>query len=392
LKIHLWGVVLVVAVFFLVAAMIDWPGIHMAKAGSVKSTLVTVDTEQVVLRSCDSAQGSSIGPLVPDQNTSSSEKTLSENNMAEGIPKDAWSARAGFSIASPTDPAHWAGMLGSGWYLDWGMSSEVKLNGPEHWQMIRVHEDCISPSPEAIRTTAASYPGQVWIIGNEPDVIWQDNVTAPTYAATYHELYLLIKSSDPTALVAVGGVAQATPLRLQYLDQVLKSYQDLYDEPMPADWWTVHGYVLREEKGSWGVDIPPGINVKQGILYEVRDHDRIELFTSQLISFRQWMAEHGYRHIPLALTEFGILMPTSYGFPTESIASYLDQTFSWLYQAQDETIGYPEDGYHLVQKWAWFSISDPTYSSSDLGDISSGKLTLVGERFRLTVTSMIPDN
>ncbi|MFZ2096209.1 MAG: hypothetical protein WAV05_06175, partial [Anaerolineales bacterium] len=365
MKTHFWGIVIFATVFFLSAAMLDWPGLIKVKEGNVKSTIVLAETKQVVLRSCDSSQGNSIGPLVPDQKPSSSEKTLSELKVSEGIPKAAWSARAGFSIASPTDPVYWAGMLGSGWYLDWGMQSDAQLDRLEHWQMVRVHQDCISPSPEDIRSTATSYPGQVWIIGNEPDVIWQDNVTAPTYAATYHELYVLIKSSDPTALIAVGGVAQATPLRLQYLDQVLQSYQDLYHQPMPADWWTVHGYVLREQKGSWGVDIPPGINVKQGKLYEVRDHDSIELFTSQLISFRQWMAGHGYQHTPLALTEFGILMPTSYGFPTESIANYLVQTFSWLYHAQDETIGYPEDGYHLVQKWAWFSISDPTYSSSD---------------------------
>ena len=190
------------------------------------------------------------------------------------------------------------------------------------------------------------------------------------YAIIYHDLYEMIKSSDPTALIAVGGVSQATPLRLQYLDQVLQTYQDLYHEPMPVDWWTVHGYVLREEKGSWGVDIPPGIDATQGELREVKDHGRIDLFEAQIRSFRQWMAEHGYQHTPLALTEFGILMPASYGFPSDIVASYLEQTFTWLSQVQDELIGYPEDGYHLVQKWAWFSISDPTYSSSDLGDLA----------------------
>jgi hypothetical protein len=101
------------------------------------------------------------------------------------------------------------------------------------------------------------------------------------------------------------------------------------------------------------------------------------------------MAEHGYQQTPLALTEFGILMPSSYGFTTDVVGSYLEQTFTWLSEVSDEPIGYPEDGYHLVQKWAWFSISDPTYSSSNLGDLSSGKLTFVGERFRNTVSSMI---
>jgi hypothetical protein len=245
-------------------------------------------------------------------------------------------------------------MLGSGWYLDWIVQTATEINYLDHWQMIRVHEDCISPSIEDIQWAAARFPSQVWIIGNEPDVIWQDNVTAVRYAEIYHDLYELIKSSDPTALIAVGGVSQATPLRLQYLDHVLSTYQNLYHEPMPVDWWTVHGYVLREEKGSWGVDIPPGITATQGELREVKDHGRLDLFEAQLRSFRQWIAEHGYQQTPLALT------------------------------------GYPEDGYHLVQKWAWFSISDPTYSTSDLGDISSGKLTILGEKFRSMIYKAVP--
>jgi hypothetical protein len=230
----------------------------------------------------------------------------------------------------------------------------------------------------------------VWIIGNEPDVIWQDNVTPTKYAIDYHELYALIKSADPSARIAVGGISQATPLRLQYLDRVLQAYQGLYHTAMPADWWTVHGYVLREEKGSWGVDIPPGIDATQGELYEVSDHGRIDLFESQLVAFRQWMAARGYQNTPLSLTEFGILMPTSYGFPTVAIADYLQQTFTWLYQAQDSSIGYPGDNDHLVQNWAWFSLSDPTYTSSNLGDLASNRLTMIGERFRNVVQSMEP--
>ncbi len=256
--------------------------------------------------------------------------------------------------------------------------------------MIRVHEDCISPSLEQIQLSATLYPGQVWVIGNEPDVIWQDNVTPARYAEIYHLLYYRVKSTDPTARIAMGGISQATPLRLQYLDRVLRAYQDLYHAPLPVDWWTVHGYVLREEKGSWGVDIPPGIAATQGELRELADHGRLDLFTAQLLSFRQWMVDHGYQDTPLALTEFGILMPASYGFPSEMVANYLEQTFDWLSQAQDTSLGYPGDSYHLVQKWAWFSLSDPTYSNSNLGDLSSGKLTPIGVAFRDFVYRQVP--
>lgn len=374
-------------VLLLLAGYIDWPGSKTQQRLYPTTSSALDPYQKDILLGCDSSGGSYIGPLVPDQNTPIPEIPLSETQPEEAIPTSVWSIRAGFSISTSTDPEFWAQKLGSGWYLDWSTRDGIMVNGPEHWQMVRVHGECISPSPEVIRASAASFPGQVWIIGNEPDVIWQDNVTPARYAIVYHALYQLIKLSDPSALIAVGGISQATPLRLQYLDMVLQTYQELYQESLPVDWWTVHGYVLREEKGSWGVEIPPGLDATQGELYEVSDHGRLDLFEAQLISFRQWMKQNGYQDTPLALTEFGILMPASYGFPLGSIADYLEQTFTWLYQAQDESIGYTDDAFHLVQKWAWFSLSDPTYPSSDLGNISSGQLTLVGERFRTVVST-----
>ncbi len=387
MKVRYWGVIAVGMMVLLLAGYMDWPGLRTEPSLNPTTTSALDPNQKEILLACDSSESSYIGPLVPIQNTPRPESTLGETQPEEAIPTSVWSTRAGFSISTSTDPEFWAQKLGSGWYLDWNTRDGIPVNGPEHWQMVRVHGECISPSPEVIRASAANYPGQVWIIGNEPDVIWQDNVTPARYAIVYHALDQLIKSSDPSSLIAVGGISQATPLRLQYLDKVLQTYQELYQEPMPADWWTVHGYVLREEKGSWGVEIPPGIDATQGELYEVSDHGRLDLFEAQLISFRRWMKENGYQDTPLALTEFGILMPTSYGFPLGLIANYLEQTFTWLYLAQDESIGYPGDAFHLVQKWAWFSISDPTYSSSDLGNISNGQLTLVGDRFRAVVST-----
>jgi hypothetical protein len=374
----------------MLAALVDRPFRQdVPKITSVPSIAATADIGSV-LRGCNASSGSFVGPLVPDQSTPAPVTSLNSVKPTEVVTKTTLSARAGFSISTPTDPIYWANLLGSGWYLDWSTQDGIFAGGPEHWQMVRVHEDCITPSPEAIQSTAASYPGQVWIIGNEPDVIWQDNVTPEKYATYYHELYRVIKSSDPTALIAVGGIAQATPLRFQYLDRVLETYQHLYHASLPANWWTVHGYVLREQKNSWGVEIPPGIDATQGILYEVSDHGRLDLFESQLRAFRQWMADNGYQQTPLALTEFGILMPTSYGFPTEMIADYLDQTFTWLDQARDPSTGYPQDEYRLVQKWAWFSITDPNYPSSNLADLSSNRLTVIGERFRNVVSFLHP--
>lgn len=186
---------------------------------------------------------------------------------------------AGFGISSPADAVLWASRLAAGWYLDWAVQNRTKAPLPEHWQMIRLFPDgCVYPARAAIRWAAFHNRGQVWVIGNEPDVIWQDDVMPATYAQVYHDLYYLIKKTDSSASIAAGSISQATPMRLAYLDRVLAAYQNLYGNTMPVDWWTVHGYVLREERGSWGVDIPPGFSENQGELYSTNDHGRIDLF------------------------------------------------------------------------------------------------------------------
>jgi hypothetical protein len=292
------------------------------------------------------------------------------------------SQRAGFGMSTGAVPETWASQLRSGWYLSWATQLRSVSQLPEHWQMVRLRHNCYFPAKPYIQWLAARYPGLVWIIGNEPDVIWQDNITAEEYALVYHELYEAIKTADPSARVAVGAISQATPLRLEYLDRVLKAYQDSYAQPMPADWWTVHGFVLREERKSWGVEIPPGMTQDHGELREVSDHGQLDLFKGQVIAFRGWMAANGYREVPLALTEFGILMPEDYGFPTAFVIQYMLDSFAWLQTAADDTTGLSTDGNRLVQRWAWFSLADRLYPAPDLANLQTGKLTELGQAFR----------
>jgi hypothetical protein len=303
---------------------------------------------------------------------------------------DELARRAGFGLASNADPAHWAASLGAGWYLDWAVQYRPQAPLPQHWQTIRLFPGgCVYPSLAAIRWAAFHNRGQVWIIGNEPDNIWQDDVTPEVYARVYHDLYLLIKKTDPSASIAVGGVSVVTPLRLAYLDRVLATYRELYGEAMPADWWTVHGYVLREARGSWGVEIPPGFSENQGAMHGIEDHGRLDLFEAQIVAFRGWMAANGYRDKPLALTEFGILLGPDTGYTPKMAAQYLRQTVSWLETATDEKFGYPADENRLVQRWAWFSLEDRFFPTSDLINDESDMLTVVGQAFREVVLSTI---
>lgn len=276
-----------------------------------------------------------------------------------------------------------AQQLGVGWYLDWRTDPQpIRAGAMEYAQMIRVRGPRYFPDRAKIIDALAANPGSLWLIGNEPDVPWQDNTLPADYAARYHELYVLIKTLDPSAQVAIGGISQVTPLRLQYVEAVLAAYQALIGQPMPVDVWNIHAFVLREERDTWGVSIPPGFSqIDQGMLWEIQDHNRLDLFQQQIVDFRRWMARNGQRDKPLIITEYGILMPADYGFTPDTVVQYMRATFDYLLNARDETIGYPADDNRLVQKLAWFSLTNTTYPSGNVIDPTTGQLTVVGQAF-----------
>ena len=267
-----------------------------------------------------------------------------------------------------------------GWYLDWAAAADpARPGGVDYVQMVRVRGGVPSPGEQAITSIAQANPGSTWIVGNEPDVEWQDNVEPGTYARLYHQVYSIVKSADPTAEVAAGSISQPTPLRRRYLDAVLAAYESEYGVEMPVDAWSVHSFVLREQRDSWGVGIPPGLADSQGMLYEVDDCDHLTAFRQQIVDFRRWMAERGYRDRPLLVSEYGIPMPEDYGFPPERVAAFLSGTFAFFVQAVDQDLGYPEDGNRLVQRWCWYSLDDTLYQTGRLFDPETRQLTQVGE-------------
>lgn len=286
--------------------------------------------------------------------------------------------------------AYDAAALNAGWFLTGTGGAQVPP-GTGLVYMIWVSGDSYSPAADTLAALVAAVPGAVWQIGNEPDVIWQSNCTPEQYARVYHQLYTLIKAADPTARVAAGSVSQPTPLRLQYLDLVLAAYQNLTGAPMPVDIWAVHNSILREERGSWGVDIPPGIGADTGRLYEINDNDRLDVFQQQLIDFRVWMRDRGYQDRPVYLTEFSILMPAEYGFPPERVIAFMTGAFDFLLSAADGGLGYPADGYRLVQRWAWYSVADTSewghYPTGNLFDPVTKEMTSVGRAFAAYVAT-----
>ena len=123
-------------------------------------------------------------------------------------------------------------------------------------------------------------------------------------------------------------------------------------------------------------------------MYELDDHDDLEVFKAQIINFRQWLADRGQRDKPLIISEFGILMPEDYGFGPERVQRFLYGTYEFMLTATDEQIGYPADDNRLVQRWAWYSLSDRRYSTGNFIDFATGDLTSLGQAHQKFISGL----
>jgi hypothetical protein len=270
--------------------------------------------------------------------------------------------------------------LNVGVSMDWSArTAPPRPNGADYVQTVRIKADLIagyrfSPTTNTLYLIMDRNPGAVWLIGNEPDSPWQDDLLPETYARAYHHLYYLIKQHDPSVTIGAGSIVQPTPLRMQYLDQVLDAYWNLYGESLPADLWSIHSYILSESTNCFdGACIPPGITATQGILYKRYDMFSTAIFRQRLINFRTWMRDRGYRDTSLYITEFGELYPyppyiaspyddQAGGYITEDrVATFMTSTFDILLNLSDPSVGFPADANRLVQSWLWYSVSDPGY-------------------------------
>ncbi len=288
------------------------------------------------------------------------------------------------------------------WYLDYTYrTTPARPNNMQYAQMIRTSLWHSQAFTQTVGAALAATPGQLWIVGNEPDRDGQDGLTAENYAQFYHDVYSFIKQRDPTSRVAVGAVVQGTPIRLHYLTIVFDAYQQQYGSPLPTDIWTVHGFILPEcnKEGCWGASIPLGMDqfASEGIQYTVSDHNSLEIFEQHVVAFRQWMADHGYRDKPLIVSEYGILLSPlhSLDFSYPGVRTFMLGTFDYFLNTKDATIGYPADENRLVQSWSWFSLNSPPYDintglgfNGNLFDPTTKQLEPLGQDFAAYTTNI----
>jgi hypothetical protein len=266
--------------------------------------------------------------------------------------------------------------LGLGWYVDYDLPGTPHPPGMDYAAVIAptqtgVNSYTIGNSQPRIDATLAANPGAIWLIGNEPDRrVLQTTMMPELYAQAYHDLYHDLKRKDPSVQIYAGNIVQPTPLRLEYLDKVLAAYQARFGVPMPVDGWSIHNFILNERSCAafpgdcWGAEIPPGSNASEGMVIEVADHGRLDLFAAQIERFRGWMAANGYRDKPLLLTEYGILMPEIFGYPPAVVNDFMRRTFDYMLTATDPATGYPPDDNRLVQRFAWYATLEPSFNGA----------------------------
>ena len=205
--------------------------------------------------------------------------------------------------------------------------------------------------------------------------------------------------------MAIGGVIQPTPLRLEWLDRLLAAYEARYGQPMPVDVWNIHNMVLREAQGDYGCGIPAGLDAQEGMPYPWWENDSITHFQDQVYAFRQWMADHGQRDKWLIISEFGVLYPSAWfddlGEPggDARVLAFMEATLDFLFHATDDALGCPSDGNRLVQRWAWFSLNNPSWTqrpeygfNGNLCDPFTRTLTPFGEHYEALLARFLSED
>jgi hypothetical protein len=112
------------------------------------------------------------------------------------------------------------------------------------------HEDTDTIcDPTTFGDWVLAHPGKIWIIGNEPDMAGQDELTAAQYARMFHTYYQFISARDATARFATAGLGALAYTNwlnddIAWWDQALAEYRSQFGTDMPIDIWNCHCYAI----------------------------------------------------------------------------------------------------------------------------------------------------
>jgi len=212
----------------------------------------------------------------------------------------------------------------------WGVLQETNIvnmvrpykTAPFYWSY---HEDTDEvDDPDLFAEWVLAHPGRIWLIGNEPDLPTQDDITQDQYARMFHKYYKFISSLDPTAQFAIAGIYGgdyngAIERCTNWLTAVLDSYRLQFGEDMPIDIWNIHVYATPNTLDPWKV---------------------MDEFVNPFCEWVKTVNGGIYENCPIWITEFGVAL-WSGDMSRENIRDFMD-VFCRLLEGSD------------VDKWFWF--------------------------------------
>jgi hypothetical protein len=225
---------------------------------------------------------------------------------------------------------------------------------------------------------ARDHPGRTWIIGNEPNVPGQDDLSPEAYSDLLAKAVGAIRGVDPTALLVGPNVlnwertctgCQGMTSGKEWSAAFVADYTRRYGK-LPLDVWGAHVYTI-----DW--DHLPMLDAAGD--------------QAQLMATRKWLDGCGLR-TPIWLTEFGVIwgydgmewqdtgtnwiMKATGRFREDLIGQYLDTIFGWLGRSG------------IVERWVLYatSPSKEPYASDPAGIslLKPGTVTptALGEKYR----------
>ena len=334
--------------------------------------------------------------------------------------------RFGVNVIGSASPYDF-GRMNVHWYMNWQYSaSPPHPGGAEYYQSLRVLQgEYWPPDWGSVIAAAEGAPGSSWFIGNEPDHQGQDNCTPAQYASRYLEAWEHIKGADHTAKLGAGGIVQASPIRLMYLDLVLDAMETMTTTAPTEliDFWHIHEQILCETC-PWGASHPPGLGAQQylmGCAYKSSDAADPEVYKGHIRGWvegtpgepglnrcpaapgqhmegmRHFMKRNGFRNTPLVISEYGVLQPSdcsyvgnTYEQGNELVKQFMWETFDFNLGVGDDpgtdpALGMWDDENRLVQRWAWYS-ANQRMSAPDCSFLNSANGSLFHWKYPSIVT------
>jgi hypothetical protein len=186
-----------------------------------------------------------------------------------------------------------------------------------------------------------AHRGNIWTIANEPN--WAPKFTPADYAREFHDYAAFIRSVDPDARIATGGILvsngyvgpgySGTPW-YQWLDAFRAAHVELYGTPPAVDVWDIHPYDLGDNSGGT-TPARKAIN--------------------NIIAMRQYLDAAGLGDAPIQISEIALLGVSD----NAAQVAFINELFTWL---NTNAAGFK------VDRWFWWGSTTVAFGPTGLFD------------------------